>query len=71
MRVNRNLQYTLFLLNLTLFPRRGEPFARRASGQENTVSTVGIDEDTIKKYIQDQWKNDQFYDGLQLDLRWD
>lgn len=35
------------------------------------VSTVGIDEDTIKKYIQDQWKNDQFYDGPQLDLHWD
>jgi putative transposase len=35
------------------------------------VSTVGIDEDTIKKYIQDQWKNDQFFDGPAMDLHWD
>jgi putative transposase len=34
------------------------------------VSTVGIDEETIRKYVQNQWKNDQFYDGPQLDLRW-
>lgn len=34
------------------------------------VSTVGIDEETIEKYIQDQWKNDQFFDGPELDLRW-
>ena len=34
------------------------------------VSTVGIDEETIKKYVRDQWKNDQFFDGAQLDLKW-
>lgn len=35
------------------------------------VHTVGVDEDTIRKYVQDQWKNDQFFDGPELDLRWD
>lgn len=34
------------------------------------VSTVGIDEDIIRKYVQDQWKNDQLFDGPQLDLSW-
>ena len=34
------------------------------------VYTVGIDEDVIRKYVQDQWKNDQFFDGDQLDLQW-
>ena len=34
------------------------------------VSTVGQDPDAIRKYIQDQWKNDQFFDGPQLDLYW-
>jgi len=34
------------------------------------VNTVGIDEDEIVKYVQNQWKNDQFHDGPQLDLRW-
>jgi putative transposase len=35
------------------------------------VSTVGTDEDVIKKYIQDQWKNDQFFDGPAMDFRWE
>jgi len=35
------------------------------------VNTVGIDEDIIRKYVQDQWKNDKFFDGDQLDLRWE
>lgn len=34
------------------------------------VSTVGIDEETIKKYVQDQWKHDKYIDGPQLDLKW-
>ena len=34
------------------------------------ISTVGIDKESIKKYIQDQWKKDKFNDGDQLDLRW-
>ena len=34
------------------------------------VSTVGIDEQTIRKYVQDQWKNDQFFDGDAMDLYW-
>ncbi len=36
-----------------------------------SVTTVGIDEDTIRKYVQDQWKNDQFFDGDAMDLRWE
>ena len=35
------------------------------------VNTVGVDEDVIRKYVQDQWKKDQFFDGPELDLRWD
>ena len=35
------------------------------------VSTVGVDEDTIRKYIQDQWKNDQFFDGPAMDFKWE
>jgi putative transposase len=35
------------------------------------VSTVGLDETMIRKYVQDQWKNDQFFDGPGLDLQWD
>lgn len=35
------------------------------------ASTVGIDTDVVKKYIQNQWKNDQFLDGPELDLHWD
>jgi len=57
--------------------RAHNTFARkRALTQKNFwsrgyfVSTVGIDEDTIRKYVQDQWKNDQFFDGDQLDLHW-
>lgn len=34
------------------------------------VNTVGVDEDIIRKYVQDQWKNDQFFDGSEMDLHW-
>ena len=34
------------------------------------VDTIGIDEDTITKYVQNQWKTDKYVDGDQLDLRW-
>jgi putative transposase len=34
------------------------------------VNTVGVDEEVIRKYVQDQWKNDQFFDGDALDLHW-
>ena len=34
------------------------------------VNTVGVDKDTILKYVQDQWKNDQFFDGPEMDLHW-
>jgi putative transposase len=35
------------------------------------VRTVGIDEDTVKKYVQEQWKRDQLFDGPAMDLRWE
>ncbi len=34
------------------------------------VSTVGIDEEMIKKYVKEQWKHDKYIDGPQLDLYW-
>ena len=34
------------------------------------VNTVGVDKETILKYVRDQWKNDQFFDGPELDLHW-
>jgi putative transposase len=34
------------------------------------VRTVGIDKETIKRYVEDQWKKDKYNDGEQLDLRW-
>ncbi len=34
------------------------------------VNTVGVDKETILKYVRDQWKNDQFFDGPEMDLRW-
>jgi len=34
------------------------------------VRTVGIDRETIEKYVQNQWKKDQYFDGPELDLKW-
>lgn len=34
------------------------------------VRTVGIDEETVKKYVREQWEKDKYFDGPQLDLRW-
>ena len=34
------------------------------------VSTVGINEEIIKKYVENQWKQDKYIDGEQLDLHW-
>ncbi len=34
------------------------------------VRTVGIDEETIKNYVRNQWKRDQTIDGTQLDFQW-
>ena len=58
--------------------RAHNTFARKRSASQKSfwsrgyfVSTVGIDEDIIRKYVQDQWKNDQFFDGPELDLHWD
>ncbi len=50
---------------------------RKAVSQKNfwsrgySVSTVGLDEESIKKYVQNQWKKDKYNDGEQLDLHWD
>ena len=35
------------------------------------VSTVGLDEEEVKKYVREQWKHDQFFDGEHMDLRWE
>ena len=35
------------------------------------VRTVGIEDEVIRKYIQDQWKRDRYEDGDTLDLHWD
>lgn len=34
------------------------------------VRTVGIDKEVVKRYVEDQWKKDQFNDGPELDLSW-
>ena len=34
------------------------------------VSTVGLNKETIQKYIKEQWKKDKYIDGEQLDLYW-
>ena len=34
------------------------------------VSTIGLDKETVRKYVQDQWKKDIYIDGPQLDLKW-
>lgn len=34
------------------------------------VRTIGIDKATVEKYVRDQWKNDQFFDGEAMDLHW-
>ncbi|MBU2213087.1 IS200/IS605 family transposase [Patescibacteria group bacterium] len=58
--------------------RAHNTFARKRSVTQKSfwsrgyfVSTVGVDEDVIRKYVQEQWKNDQFFDGPGLDLKWD
>lgn len=34
------------------------------------VRTVGLDEEMIKKYVEEQWKRDKFDDGGELDSVW-
>ena len=34
------------------------------------VRTVGIDLETVKRYVQEQWKHDQTIDGKQLEFQW-
>lgn len=40
-------------------------------GRGYFVRTVGISKEEITKYVKEQWKRDQFFDGPQLDLHWD
>lgn len=50
---------------------------KRALGQKSFwsrgyfVSTVGIDQEVIEKYVREQWKRDKYLEGEQLDLHWD
>ena len=34
------------------------------------VRTIGIDEETVKNYVRNQWKKDQTTEGTQLDFQW-
>ena len=34
------------------------------------VRTVGIDKSVVKNYVKNQWKRDKYFDGEQLDLKW-
>jgi len=34
------------------------------------VSMVGLDEDMIKNYVENQWRQDRYIDGKQLDFKW-
>lgn len=34
------------------------------------VRTIGVDKETVEKYVRDQWKRDQYFDGPELDLQW-
>ena len=35
------------------------------------VRSIGLDKEIVRKYVQNQWKRDQHFDGPQLDLKWD
>lgn len=35
------------------------------------VRTIGIDQEIVNKYVEDQWKKIKFTDGPELDLHWD
>lgn len=52
-------------------------FGRRQSVRQKSfwstgyfVRTVGLDQEMVQKYIQDQEKKDKYEDGDQLDLQW-
>ena len=75
---NHSVAYIMGFLKGKSAIRAHNTFARKRSVSQKSfwsrgyfVSTVGVDEDVIRKYVQDQWKNDQFFDGPELDLRWD
>jgi putative transposase len=56
----------------TEFSKKRRPLAQKSFWSRGyCVSTVGIDIEVIKKYVQDQWKKDKYNDGPQLDLHWD
>jgi len=50
--------------------RRGSSYPQNLWSRGYCVSSVGLDEDIVKKYVQEQWKHDQYTDGPQLALRW-
>ena len=35
------------------------------------VSTVGVNDEVVKKYIQNQWKQDKYIDGDQQEIKWE
>ena len=54
------------------FSKKRRPLTQKSFWSRGyCVSTVGIDIETIKKYVEDQWKKDNLIDGDQLDLHWD
>ena len=54
------------------FGRKRMPLSQKSFWSRGYfVRTVGIDKEVVRKYVQDQWKKDQFNDGPQLDLHWD
>ncbi|MEW6610040.1 MAG: transposase [Patescibacteria group bacterium] len=51
--------------------KRNRPLAQKSFWSRGYfVRTVGIDEETVKRYIQGQWQHDQGADGIQLDFQW-
>lgn len=53
------------------FGRKSMPLMQKSFWSRGYfVRTVGIDKETVRKYVQDQWKRDKFIDGPELDLHW-
>ncbi len=54
------------------FSRQKKPLTQKSFWSKGYfVRTVGIDREIAERYVRDQWKKDRYYDGDQLDLRWD
>ena len=55
-----------------IFTRRRHPACPKHFWSRGyCVSSVGLDEEDVAKYVREQWKHDQYFDGEQLDLRWE